>query len=82
MTSRILLLSGKKLLSVKENSLLELSGYFDLGIDFCQKFQSYRKVLQTKVVQNLLSYKKLTGFISLSPAKVEQGGSKYLLLFK
>ncbi len=47
-----LFLSGGKLLSLQEDSLLELGGYFDLAIDFCQEFQLYQKVLQTKVVQN------------------------------
>ncbi len=34
-------------------------------------------MLQIKVVQNLIFYKKVKGRISLSPSGVELGGSKY-----
>ncbi len=54
MTSCILFTSQwwEFLLSLQEDPSLKLDGYFDLAIDFCQKFQLYRKVLETKVVQN------------------------------
>ncbi len=42
----------------------------------CLKYQLYRKVLQTKVLQNYISYEKLSGRTSLSPPGVELGGSK------
>ncbi len=39
-------------------------------------------MLKKKVVQNKISYKKLSGRISLSPPAVKLGGSKDLPFFK
>ncbi len=54
MTSGILFTSQwwEVVIITEEDSSIEVSGYFDLATDFCQKFQLFRKVLQTKVVLN------------------------------
>ncbi len=44
----------------------------------CKKYRLYRNMLQTKVTQNKICYKKLNGRISLSTPGVELGGYKDL----
>ncbi len=42
----------------------------------CQKYASYPKMLQIKVVEHQIAYKKGSGRICRSPRGVELGGSR------
>ncbi len=48
----------------------------------CQKYALYRKMLQMKVVQNSISYKKLSGRICLSPLEGGAMGPPKIAILK
>ncbi len=58
------------------NVVLEKQVHFKA--ELCKKYRLYWKKLKTKALQNLISYKKLTGRTSLSPPGVELWASKDL----
>ncbi len=49
----------------------------------CQlKYRMYLKIIQTKIVQNLISYKNLNGRMPLPPPEVVKGSIEDLLFLK
>ncbi len=48
----------------------------------CKNYWLYKKILQTKVVQNSISCKKLAGRLSFSPPEVKLEGGKHLHLLE
>ncbi len=42
----------------------------------CQNYQLHQTIIQIEVVENWISYKKVSGHTSSSPPGVEPGGSK------
>ncbi len=52
--------------------------FLTLALNIAENYWLHRKMLQTKVTQNLISCKKLSGSISLSPPAVKLGRAKHL----
>ncbi len=68
----------QRLLSIKYYNVLKQESRFKIHFRarHCQNYRLYKKTLQIKVVKNEISYKKLSGCISLSPPGVELGAPK------
>ncbi len=61
---------------LKYYTVLKLQNYIQSRAQCCQKYASYQKNLQIKVVRNWISYKKVPERIRLSPPRVELGDAK------
>ncbi len=68
--------TGVKRLPFSKHYAQKWESKFTLGW-MLKKHRLYGKIFQIKVVENYISYKKLTGRTCLSPPGVERGGSKY-----
>ncbi len=54
--------------------------WIHLRIQHCQNYWFYQKIVQVKLIENWISYKKVSGRIYLSPPWVELRGSKDILV--
>ncbi len=54
----------------------EIWKYVHFLTERCQNYRLYQKIVQIKVVENCILYKKVIGGASLSPPGVELVGSK------